>query len=126
VIGLPLTQTEGRNLKEMSYDDGLKAVELWRKRAQAVRTVAQHPPHLREFLCIHRYEGAWTDSGAPFYGGLQMDLGFQAHYGGYLLRTKGTAEHWAPIEQVWVAEHAFRSGRGFYPWPNTARYCGLI
>lgn len=25
-----------------------------------------------------------------------------------------------------VAERARRSGRGFYPWPNTARECGLI
>jgi hypothetical protein len=27
---------------------------------------------------------------------------------------------------MWVAERAHRSGRGFYPWPNTARHCGLI
>jgi hypothetical protein len=27
---------------------------------------------------------------------------------------------------MWAAERAHRSGRGFYPWPNTARYCGLI
>jgi hypothetical protein len=43
-----------------------------------------------------------------------------------LLRRKGTADHWTPLEQIWVAEHAYRSGRGFYPWPNTARDCGLI
>jgi len=27
---------------------------------------------------------------------------------------------------MWAAERAHRAGRGFYPWPNTARYCGLI
>jgi hypothetical protein len=27
---------------------------------------------------------------------------------------------------MWIAEKAYRAGRGFYPWPNTARYCGLI
>ena len=32
----------------------------------------------------------------------------------------------AAVEQMWVAERAYRSGRGFYPWPNTARSCGLI
>jgi len=32
----------------------------------------------------------------------------------------------SPLEQMWVAERAYRNGRGFYPWPNTARYCGLI
>ena len=25
-----------------------------------------------------------------------------------------------------LAEHAYESGRGYYPWPHTARYCGLI
>ena len=65
---------------------------------------AQHPPHLRQFLCIHRYEGSWTDTGAPYYGGLQMDLGFQQSYGGWLYPRKGTADHWSPLEQMWTAE----------------------
>jgi hypothetical protein len=55
-----------------------------------------------------------------------MDLGFQQHYGGELLREKGTADNWTPVEQMWVAERAYRAGRGFYPWPNAARYCGLL
>ena len=80
----------------------------------------------RAWLCIHRYEGSWTDRGGPYYGGLQMDISFQQSYGWHLLRHKGTADHWTPLEQMWVAERAYRSGRGFYPWPNTARACGLI
>lgn len=83
-------------------------------------------PHKRQWLCIHRYEGSWQDPNPPYYGGLQMDLGFQRSYGGILLRTKGTAEHWTPMEQMIVAETAYYAGRGFHPWPNTARYCGLI
>jgi hypothetical protein len=55
-----------------------------------------------------------------------MDLGFQRTYGAHLLRMKGTADNWTPLEQMWVAERAHRNGRGYYPWPNTARYCGLI
>ncbi len=55
-----------------------------------------------------------------------MDISFQRHYAPRVLRTKGTADRWSPLEQMWVAERAYRSGRGFYPWPNTARYCGLI
>lgn len=78
------------------------------------------------FLCIHRFEGAWNDPNAPYFGGLQMDLGFQRTYGGRLLERKGTADHWTPAEQIAVAIRAHQSGRGFYPWPNTARYCGLI
>ena len=41
------------------------------------------------------------------------------------LRPKGTADHWSPLEQIWTAEKALKS-RGFWPWPNTARYCGLL
>ncbi len=99
---------------------------LWTKRAFQVRNQAQNPPRLRSWLCIHRYEGSWADPNGPYYGGLQMDLGFMQAYGGSLLRHKGTADHWTPLEQIWVAERAYESGRGFYPWPNTARWCGLI
>lgn len=84
------------------------------------------PAHYDAWLCIHRYEGSWNDAGSPYYGGLQMDIQFQASYGRSLLRTKGTADRWTPLEQMQVAEKAYSSGRGFYPWPNTARYCGLI
>jgi hypothetical protein len=126
LMGLPRTQTNGRVLAQMRVEDVREALTLWRRRAQAAARRAQTPPHLRSWLCIHRYEGNWTDAGAPFYGGLQMDISFQRRYGAQLLRTKGTADHWTPLEQIWVAERARRAGRGFYPWPNTARYCGLI
>jgi hypothetical protein len=99
---------------------------LWQQRAKRAAYLAHHPPRLRSWLCIHRYEGAWTDPNPPYFGGLQMDIGFQRAYGQDLLLRKGTADHWTPLEQIWVAERAYRSGRGFYPWPNTARYCGLI
>jgi hypothetical protein len=104
-----------------------QARTVWRHRAVATRVrFLRGPAHKRAWLCIHRYEGAWTDGGSPYYGGLQMDFGFQSSYGSALLSTKGTADHWSPLEQMWVAERAYRAGRGFYPWPNTARYCGLI
>jgi hypothetical protein len=105
----------------------VQAHMVWRKRAVATRKrFLQGPAHRTAWLCIHRFEGAWTDSGSPYYGGLQMDISFQASYGGILLAAKGTADNWSPLEQMWVAERAYRSGRGFYPWPNTARACGLI
>jgi hypothetical protein len=96
----------------------------WRHRAHAAWWRATHPPSMRGWLCIHRYEGSWVDSGSPYWGGLQMDLSFQQTYGGWLLRHKGTADHWSPLEQIWVAVRASHS-RGFSPWPNTARDCGL-
>jgi hypothetical protein len=98
----------------------------WRAKARAARRAGHRPPHLRAWICIHGYEGSWQDPNAPYFGGLQMDLTFQRQYGPRLLRNKGTADHWTRFEQMWVAERAHRSGRGFYPWPLTARRCGLI
>lgn len=93
------------------------------------------PPHFQEFVCIHGYEGSWpSNTGNGYYGGMQMDLGFQTTYARAYAKTwhvanpleaMGTADHWPPITQIWVAEEAFKS-RGFWPWPNTARFCGLI
>jgi hypothetical protein len=100
--------------------------DRWKRRAVQARREAQRPPHLEAWLCIHSYEGAWNDPGAPYYGGLQMDISFQSAYGSSLLQRKGTADNWTPLEQMWVAEKALAAGRGFYPWPNAARLCGLI
>ena len=98
-------------------------VRRWRHRAREAWWHAKHPPTLGTWLCIHRYEGSWADPGSPYWGGLQMDLSFQRTYGGWLLRHKGTADHWSALEQIWVAVRASHS-RGFSPWPNTARDCG--
>jgi hypothetical protein len=117
----------GHAEKDPSRKYKLWARNLWKHRAKRVRRLAVHPPHKSQWLCIHRYEGAWTSAtGNGYYGGLQMDISFQRRYGARLLHRKGTANKWTPLEQMWVAEKAHRSGRGFYPWPNTARYCGLI
>jgi hypothetical protein len=118
-----------RRATNVRYLDWLE--ELWQQRAQRVRRRAARPPHLKAWLCIHRYErnpaqGWATRTGNGYYGGLQMDIGFQQRYGAHLLRRKGTADRWTALEQMWVAERAYREGRGFYPWPNTARACGLL
>ena len=90
------------------------------------RSLAHRPPHKAQWLCIHRLEGAWTDPNAPYYGGLQMDEDFMATYGAPFYRALGTADRWPPFVQVAVALAAYYSGRGFYPWPNTARACGVL
>ena len=100
-------------------------MRLWLQRALQAKQRALSPPHKREWLCIHRFEGRWTDPNPPYYGGLQMDREFQATYAAGLMRRKGTADHWTPLEQMWVAERAFKT-RGFWPWPNTARSCRLL
>jgi len=131
LMGKPRTPTDF--MERRTTDDAFRVWvrNLWQRRAAAARRQAQNPPHRDEWMCIHRYErspaqGWATRTGNGYYGGLQMDLDFQRAYGPELLRRKGTANNWTPAEQMWVAERAYKSGRGFSPWPNTARYCGLI
>lgn len=127
----------GRVARSLAGRDNSERVELvrvarwhraafrWHRDLLARARRALLPAHLSSWLCIHRFEGSWRDAGAPYWGGLQMDLAFMAAYGRALLRAKGTADHWTPLEQMQVAEVAWRS-RGFWPWPNTARSCGLL
>src|SRR5262249_39372839 len=77
------------------------------------------------FLCIHQFEGAWTDPNAPYYGGVQMDWSFMAAYGKPFLRAYGPASNWTPAMQIVTAERPYPEGRGFGPWPNPSRMCGL-
>lgn len=111
-------------------------LRLWQLRsARALLLVAAHgqarprvPAFLADaFTCIHRFEGSWTaNTGNGYYGGLQMDIGFQSRYGAAYLKRWGTADNWPVWAQLDAAARAYRSGRGFWPWPNTARLCGLI
>ena len=102
-----------------------RAYVFWRRQARVVLRIAKNPPHKSAWLCIHRFEGSWGDSGDPYWGGLQMDRGFMSTYAPGSLLRHGWADRWTPLQQMWVAERAYRT-RGFYPWPNTARSCGLI
>jgi hypothetical protein len=116
-----------------------QALLMWQSRAAAAalavvthaRRTAVRPtlPHwlLDGLVCIHSYEGAWnSNTGNGYYGGLQFDWGFMQHYGGDFVARWGTADNWPVWAQLEAAARAYRSGRGFYPWPNTARLCGLI
>lgn len=88
----------------------------------------------RGLLCIHHYEGSWTAVAGPFYangkvvyyyGGLQQDTGFMQAYGPQFYRRWGTADHWPIWAQLQAGRNGYRS-RGWWPWPNTARYCHLL
>ena len=113
---------------------GADTLQLWQRRlAAATIQVLRygHRPVPRRlssaFLCIHHYEGAWdANTGNGYYGGLQMDRRFQGRYGREFVARWGTADNWPAWAQLQVAVRAYRAGRGFYPWPNTARACGLI
>ena len=128
--------TVPQSFARASGRSGRETLRLWQKRsALAAVAVAGHvlaapavPDWLSEaFRCIHRYEGTWTsNTGNGYYGGLQMDVAFQARYGGEFLDRWGTADNWPVWAQIQAATAAYRSGRGFSPWPNTAGVCGLL
>lgn len=97
--------------------------------AEATPEPVRNLARFRAWVCIHEHEGAWNaNTGNGYHGGLQMDWSFMRSYGRSMLQKYGGrgAEVWTPAEQIRVAERAYVSGRGFYPWPNTARACGLI
>lgn len=75
-------------------------------------------------LCIHHWEGSWTDPGGPYWGGLQMDLSFQQAYGPEFFKRWGTADHW-PVWAQLVAGARAVAVRGFNPWPNSRLRCGV-
>ena len=110
-----------------------ETLRLWQRRsAAAALVVSEHEPAIPaslhdSFECIHGFEGAWdSNTGNGYYGGLQMDLQFQSLYGPEFLSRWGTADNWPPWAQLVAAVRAYQSGRGFAPWPNTARFCGLL
>jgi hypothetical protein len=82
------------------------------------------------WVCIHGHEAAWNDARDPYWGGLQMDRGFIATYGGDMVRKYGgrLADAWSPRDQMVVAwravvgYHGVRA-RGYGPWPNTRHGC---
>ena len=131
LMQLPRTRAYSTAERSNDREQRLLIRNAWKAKAALRKRQAAHPPRLKAWLCIHRHErhphqGWATATGNGYYGGLQMDLTFQRQYGAELLRTKGTADRWTPYEQMWVAERALRAGRGFHPWPLTARRCGLI
>lgn len=126
MMGVPRTPNRQRYLKTRDTRYRLHILRQWRGRAIRAKRRAHNPPHATAWRCLQRHEGAWNDSNDPYWGGLQMDRAFMRTYAPRHLLRRGWANTWKPIEQMWVAERAHRAGRGFYPWPNTARLCGLL
>ena len=113
-----------------------RAVKFWRAKAAANRRRYQAWAHDRfhrlyeKWRCIHEHEGAWdSNTGNGYWGGLQMDYGFQRTYGPEFMRRWGTADRWPVWAQLEAAERAFYGfagyvGRGYSPW-GTRGMCGL-
>lgn len=126
LMGVRRTPNLRRYLRTRDITYKRHVLQQWRRRAIRARHRAHNPPHEAAWRCLQRHEGRWDDRWDPYWGGLQMDRSFMQHYAPRHLLRRGWAHTWTPIEQMWVAERALRAGRGFYPWPNTARLCGLM
>lgn len=92
----------------------------------ASTTASAAPAHDWDGVAQCESGGNWNiNTGNGYYGGLQMDIGFQSRYGSGYLDRYGTADRWPVWAQLETAYRAYRDGRRFQPWPNTARVCGL-
>lgn len=121
----------------------LRRLKTARNKLEKLTMVVGNRDH---WECIYSHErgadGWQTNTGNGYYGGLQMDRSFQRAHGLDLYLAKGTADNWTSLEQMMVAERARRGirtslddgrvyqwqdrPRGYNPWPNTARTCGLL
>ena len=117
-----------------------RELEFWKHKDRKTRTLASIPlsvriPRWHEWQCIAHFESTsdWhmspttePASGGDYWGGLQMDIGFMRTYGADMIRRHhgGLANTWSPVEQIVVANRAWQT-RGYEPWPNTSRDCGL-
>jgi hypothetical protein len=96
--------------------------------SQSISLGKYNGSHEAMWLCIHGYEGSWTDPDPPYFGGLQMSYGFMEAYGGSLYAEKGTADNWTSDEQIGVAENAWAIN-GYYlgwlysQWPISGPNC---
>ena len=126
------TMFSERRVKDAEYLGAGCASSGASGRSRREASSPRNPPHRRQRgsgyppLRERHLEQGWATRTGNGYGRLQMDPAFQRTYGREPLLRKGTANRWTATEQMWVAERAYRSGRGFYPWPNTALSCGLI
>lgn len=124
-----------------THERALHRYRAWRRAVLAARARASRSPWTAAWyadaMCVHSHEGAWNDdTGNGYYGGMQMDAGFEATYGAEFLRRYGEAGNWPPHDQLLAAYRAYvgwdghaydRSyARGWSPWPNTAATCGLL
>ena len=93
-------------------------------------------PRWSQWQCIAHFESnqIWSMSpnsepssvGALLGRPCSMDVGFQHTYGADMIARYhgGLANTWTAPEQIIVANRAWQT-RGYQPWPNTSRMCGL-
>jgi hypothetical protein len=116
------TTSDARRLRILGY---------WRHvHAHAVRQWHSYAPWTpgwhADAMCVHGYEGSWTVDhgiGPRVSGGMQIGDSEWAHFGGLAFAPRAYLA--TAHEQLLVAWRYWRVS-GWYPWPSTARMCGLI
>jgi hypothetical protein len=103
----------------------LVRLERWVRRRRYACRNPWSAAWLSDATCVHGHEGSWRDPNAPYWGGMQADLSFQRTYFLAAFLKWGTADRWPIRAQLLMAFRGWLS-RGWYPWPLTARRCGLI
>ena len=131
----PLSPKAGRQLASLNVPVLKKILLVWKHRAAVAWLQFRQLPHKSLWLCIHSGEADWNNPGrtwdgkpSKYYDGLQMDKQFQKDHAGWLYRKKGTGNHWTPLEQMWVAETAYKhSGYELSwlrsQWPHSSLAC---
>ena len=81
--------------------------------AKQVSRPTPKPPHYSLWMCVHTQERtAWNDDGYPYWGGLQMGSWFISTYA----HPPGYPHQWTPMQQMWVAENAYKRERYSHSW----------
>lgn len=118
-----------RRAVQARKDANARQQTIFRLRAAQERGAAHFFVWMRNAYCVYGYErgadGWETNTGNGYYGGMQADRSFQRAYAPTYYRAWGTADNWP----VWAQLHMAYNGwlaRGWQPWPNTARRCGLL
>lgn len=77
--------------------------------------------------CVSSREGGLrsVSPGGTYAGKWQMDSSFEGSYGAWYVYRWGRAYNWPEWAQD-VAAYRGYNARGWWPWPNTARSCGLL
>jgi len=112
-------------------------VAMWRARAAKVRTWASRCELAKAWAwywtsatqCVVNKEGGWASvsPSGTYRGRFQADTSFARTYGPTwaLERWGPYANRWPQPAQVLMGYRGWRA-RYYYPWPTTARECGLI
>lgn len=123
------SRANGAKLRQSEKNSEARGRTIRRLQSAQLTASAHFFTWLGNADCIYRHErgadGWATNTGNGYYGGVQADRSFQTTYGPDLIRRYGGWAHtWPWYAQLQMAYRGWLF-RGWNPWPNTSRACGL-